>query len=129
MADELKKEAFDLKISHNVFFAGVRSDVSKIVNAFDVFVLTSLYEGLGISAVEAQANGLPCILSDAIPKEADLTNVTFISVNQKPQMWAEAIVKHTRARDLTQNGKVKEKGYDILNEAKKLELFYKDLVC
>lgn len=64
---ELRQRAQKLNIASKVIFLGVRSDVADILSASDFFVLSSFAEGFGISALEAQANGLPCFLSSGVP--------------------------------------------------------------
>ena len=66
-----------LGIADHVRFLGIRSDVADLMQAMDVFAFPSLYEGLGIALIEAQASGLPCIVSDTIPPEAYLTDLVF----------------------------------------------------
>ena len=63
----IREKVDDLGLSDSVFFLGNRGDVNRILQAMDVFLFPSLYEGLGIAALEAQAAGLPCIISDSVP--------------------------------------------------------------
>lgn len=78
----------------SVFFLGQRDDVADLYQAFDVFCLPSEFEGLGMVAVEAEASGLPCILSDAVPKDADPAGTAvFLPVNDA-EAWEEAINVH-----------------------------------
>lgn len=72
---------------------GVRSDVAEILQAADVFLLPSLYEGLPISLLEAQAAGLPCVISDVISREAVVTElVCQVPLEAEPDAWAEKIL-------------------------------------
>ena len=82
-----------LGLSRSVVFTGVRDDVNRIVAAFDVFVFPSLYEGLGLAVIEAQALGIPCVISDAIPPEVDigLGLVERVSLRAGVGAWLEAI--------------------------------------
>ena len=85
----LEAKAVDLGVSSAVLFLGHRDDVSRLLQAFDLFAMPSRVEGLGKAAVEAQAAGLPCILSSAFPKEAAITqDVTFLEP-EDPDVWAE----------------------------------------
>lgn len=78
-------------LSDRVRFLGQRSDMPDVYSAFDSFVLPSLYEGLGLAAVEAQRSGLPCLLSDAITREVDATGgCRFLPVDDSA-VWATAI--------------------------------------
>ncbi len=77
-------------LSDKVKFLGQRDDVNELYQAFDAFALPSLYEGLGLVGVEAQAAGLPCILSDAITREVDVTGTCDFLPIDDPDVWAEA---------------------------------------
>lgn len=80
-------------LEKNVLMLGNRNDVEELMQVFDVFVLPSLYEGLGIVLIEAQSAGVPCVTTDEIPEEAEL-NKTFkrISLKEKQLLWAEEIL-------------------------------------
>ena len=89
---DLEVKAVELDIAHDVLFLGVRDDVPRLMQAFDLFVMPSRFEGLGMAALEAQAAGLPCILSDAVPREAAQTeDVTFLPADD-PDIWAEKML-------------------------------------
>lgn len=111
---EVKKHASDLKISNSVFFLGVRNDINNILQAADVFILPSLYEGLPMVAIEAQASGVPCILSDKISTEVNVTgNVQFKSLLCSDDDWADVVLAVSTYRK--KNDKVfclSEAGYD-----------------
>lgn len=125
LKSELKKRTEELGISDNVMFMGQRNDVNELLSAMDIFVLPSLYEGLPIVGVEAQANGLPVLMSDTITKEAAISECKYLSLNAGAEKWADEIV---RLADLGRisNGRelIIKKGFDICSEAKKLEEFY-----
>ena len=83
--------AVELGVASRVMFLGQRSDVDRLYQAFDAFALPSLYEGLPLVSVEAQAAGLPCLLSDRITREVDVTGtVRFLPIDD-PAVWAEAL--------------------------------------
>lgn len=93
----VEEQAKQLGLLKRVVFAGVRSDVPELMlGAMDVFLFPSLSEGLGLVLVEAQAAGLPCVISDVIPEEADVvsTLVTRISIACSDEEWAEKILKN-----------------------------------
>lgn len=78
-------------VADRVMFLGQRGDVDRLYQAFDAFALPSLYEGLCLVGVEAQAAGLPCLLSDRITREVDVTGaVQFLSIGD-PERWATAL--------------------------------------
>jgi glycosyltransferase involved in cell wall biosynthesis len=92
---EIGALARDLGIADRIVFAGVRSDVPRLVTgAMDAFAFPSHHEGLGLAAVEAQAAGLPCVLSDTLPEEIDVVPelVRRLSLNAPPALWAERIL-------------------------------------
>lgn len=115
-----------LGLSNSVLFTGVRQDVADLMQAMDVFIFPSFYEGLGLAAIEAQAAGLPCILSDAITTEAKITDrVTFLSLSLSPEIWAETILlyKSYSQRPNTKD-QIKSAGFEIKSAAKGLEEYY-----
>ena len=78
-------------LTDRVKFLGQRSDVNRLYQAFDAFVLPSLYEGLCLVGVEAQVSGLPCLLSDAITREVDVTGECKFLPIDSPAVWADEI--------------------------------------
>ncbi len=88
----LETRAVELGVEQEVLFLGHRDDVSRLLQAVDLYVMPSRFEGLGMAAVEAQAAGLPCLLSDAFPKAANITgDVTFLPPDD-PDVWAERML-------------------------------------
>jgi glycosyltransferase involved in cell wall biosynthesis len=84
-----------LGLGEHVIFAGSRADVSRLMRgAMDAFLFPSRYEGLGLVLVEAQAAGLPCVLADVVPREADIVPplVHRLSLHQSPGVWADALL-------------------------------------
>lgn len=123
---QLKKKATELGIDDYVMFLGERNDVPRILLAMDVFALTSLFEGLGVSMIEAQCSGLPCIGSTNIPNEVDLTKrVRFLDLDDSPQLWADCVLELFRMkRSNDAYLRVANAGYDINASADKLDNFY-----
>lgn len=123
---EIEKKVFRLGIKDRVMFLGVRSDVTRLYQAMDVFVLPSLYEGLGIVGIEAQAAGLKMVCSDVIPEIARITDeVIALSLQETPQTWAEKINCFTNryARKNTYE-EIKKAGFDVPFLAQNLENYY-----
>ena len=123
---ELKDRVKKNNLEDKVVFTGNRKDVNELLNAFDVFVFPSLYEGLGIALIEAQCNGLLCIVSDTIPVEAKVTNNLFyISLDKNSKYWSDTILnKYKNYSRKSQVQKVKEAGYDIVKVIRQMEEFY-----
>lgn len=94
---EIEKEILDLALADSVILLGIRKDIPELLMAMDIFVLPSLFEGLGIAALEAQATGLKCILSDEIPKEVDCGNCEFISLNTDISVWCTYVLKNDKS--------------------------------
>ena len=90
----------------------------------DVFCLPSLFEGLSITCIEAQAAGLKCLLADVISEDSGITDlVTFLPLEE--QIWMEEIALTKMSEDRKQRGReIKEAGYDIRTAVKKLEKLY-----
>lgn len=92
LKDKIEKKVNKLGIQDKVKFLGNRNDTEYFYSAFDNFIFPSLFEGLGIVLIEAQASGLNCIVSDVIPNKAIINkNVKKISLNASPMEWAECI--------------------------------------
>lgn len=131
---ELKTQILEkikkLKIERNVELLGIRNDIPELLQAMDVFLFPSLFEGLPVSLVEAQATGIQCVISDGVPAESILVkeNVKVISLKENAEQWANKIleIKNFERKDVSEI--IKEKGYDIKENAKKLEEKYRELL-
>lgn len=111
--------------SEHVKRLGFRQDVGSVMQAMDVFLMPSFFEGLPLSAIEAQMSSLPCFLSDAIAPETAVTElVTFISLNRTAKDWATHILNAKGTARSAQSAKsLSEMGFDAKAETKKLEAF------
>lgn len=113
---DIKDKADKLGIRENIVFLGSRSDAAGLYQAMDLFLFPSLYEGLGIAVVEAQASGLPTVVASTIPKEAIYTSfVEMYNLNEENAVWSKAVVSLLQANK-RQNVSLKdiiEAGYDI----------------
>lgn len=123
---QIMQAAEQLGLSSDVIFTGVRSDVERLVQAMDVFVLPSLYEGLPVTMVETQAAGLPCIISDKVPPECILTEglVDVMPLSASPGAWAEKILAKRAIPRTDRRAEIAAHGFDITTEAVKLQEFY-----
>ena len=97
-------------------FLGKRDDVSELLQAADVFFLPSIYEGLPIVVLEAQAAGLTCIVSDSITREVDITgNVQFINLHEQKNKWVNALIDSSKMARHDVGEKLKDSEYNINN--------------
>ena len=131
---ELKEKLFDeiknLNLSENIIFLSNRDDVNCLYQAMDAFILPSLYEGLGIVLIEAQASGLQCYASKyVVPAEASITNkCMFISLDKNEVEWAEMILKNKNLSRKSEKEALIKSGYDLSTEKNKLVNYYKTLI-
>lgn len=102
----IKKYAKDLAVCDYIIFAGNQTDTYKYYSAFDIFIMPSLYEGLGISAVEAQASGLIALLSNAMPRDCNIAKTTeFLDISD-PSIWAKRIIDIKNSRVFERNSDI-----------------------
>lgn len=112
-----------LELCNNVTFLGSRDDTHKLYQAFDLFILPSLHEGLPVVGVEAQAAGLPILFSEEVTKEVKLTDeIEFLPINKGEGIWKEKILKIRKNKILRKNNvdKLTKLGYNVKNESQKL---------
>lgn len=123
---QIQEKVSKSEIAEKVIFTGVRADVNKLMQAMDVFAFPSLYEGLPVTMIEAQASGLPCIISKNVSEECIVTNglVTSKRLDEAPSEWAECILEQVHRPREDHIGEIKAAGYDIIAAAKQLEKFY-----
>lgn len=108
-----------------VKFLGLRKDVKDLYNVMDVFVLPSWYEGLPVVSVEAQANGLPCFVSDKVSKECNLSSsMHFISLDKNAGDWSKKILDSNITRNKNAKQELIANNFEIKNEAGKLIKLY-----
>lgn len=122
----IEAKAKEMGIYEKILFLGVRDDVNRILQAMDVFVFPSKYEGLPVAVVEAQTAGLACVISDRVPNDVILTNglVTSLSLDLSAREWTEHIISRLGEERINRVDEVKSQGYDIFDTACWLEEFY-----
>ena len=126
----LEQQIAALGLTEHVRLPGFCKDVPAMLDAFDLFVLPSRFEGLGIVLIEAQRSGLACIASDAVPGDTRVIECAYLPLND-PEAWAAAIM---RAKPLQSEARAipaepfERAGYAIEIEAKKLEKRYLECV-
>lgn len=127
LRQEMEKKAADLGIANRVIFTGIRSDVPDLMQAMDCFAFPSIYEGIPVTLIEAQAAGIPCLVSDGVPVECAKTNLLKqIPLSAGANTWAKEILsKRNCLRQNTRETIIKA-GYDIEANAQWLQDFYID---
>lgn len=119
---EVKRKIKAYGLENVVRLLGRRDDVNKIMQAADVLVMPSFFEGLTVVGIEAQASDLPLLLSDTVTKELGLLPSTqFISLEAGPTAWTEAIVNSKQHNRQSRYEELKAAGYDIGNETERVE--------
>lgn len=128
--NELRNKVEQLGLSDAVVFLGVRSDVYELLNAFDVFVFPSLFEGLPFTLIETQCNGLPAVSADTVTPLVKVSEcVRFLSLEESDTVWADCALEEAARRPVEgAREDVVNAGYDIDTEAKALVRYYQDCV-
>ena len=124
-----EQRAKSLGVSESVIFAGVRPDVHRLMQAMDVLVFPSRFEGLGVVLIEAQAAGLHALASSAVPAAAKVTpELEFLSLGEKPETWAARVqvLAHRSRRDT--RTEIASAGYDVAQVAVELQHFYEQAI-
>lgn len=127
----VREQAGRLGIDKSVIFTGIRPDVPELLQAMDVFLFPSIYEGLPVAVIEAQATGLPSLISDAVDSEVKITpNLEFMSLEESPDAWAEKVLEMGQDADrYDRSGLVSDAGYDVNRNAEWLTNFYLELAA
>lgn len=128
--EPINKAIADEGIERSVRLPGVREDVNEFYSAFDVLLMPSLYEGLPVSAIEAQASGLPCVFSVGVPHEVDLTGGNaFVPLRDGVGTWASALLSALDGGRIDDGEQLLEKrGYSAKENAELLMRHYESLV-
>ena len=128
LLDEMKDKAKSLNIDKSVMFLGNVNNVNEMYQAMDLFLLPSLFEGLPVVGIEAQAAGLKCVMSDTVTNEVAITdNVQFIGLNIPIDEWVDAILKNRQYERKDMKNEIISAGYSIKEEAKKLQEIYEKM--
>lgn len=123
--DEVKAKAKAYGLEEHTRFLGMRTDIPDILSAADAFVLPSLWEGLPVTVIEAQASGLHCVVSQGLTEEMNVLGmVEYISLKAAPAEWAGALVKAARYPRRDTYEEMRASGYDINTTAPWLQEFY-----
>lgn len=125
LEEKIKQKAKDLNIYNSIRFMGNVNNVNEMYQIMDVFLLPSLFEGLPVVGIEAQAAGLKCFFSDVITTEVKITeSVEYISLNETLDKWADKIIAAQSYKRKNVKEEIIKAGYSIENEASKLQELY-----
>lgn len=126
LEDEIRRDIAEKGLTDCIVFVGSRSDIYDVLQAMDVFLFPSFYEGFGTVIVEAQCSHLPLIASDTIPHETKLTDsVEFMSIKADPKEWADRAIYLAENTERFDNcHEIKAKGYDIHDTYSWMQDFY-----
>ena len=130
LQNDIKNYATKLGIVENIKFLGIRYDVNELMQAMDVFLFPSIYEGLGNVITESQAVALHSLSSTAVPHEVKMTEYAeFLSLNDSAKTWANKLLIYNKKykRRNTHNDLI-EQGYEIKTAAANLLEYYESLV-
>lgn len=126
---ELRKSIEDkvnsLCLNEVVFFEGIQSNIPKYLSSFDLLLFPSLFEGLPVSIIEAQASGLKCFLSDTIDRSVDITNnITFMPLSSSSKEWAQSMLQSIPYERKNNLNAIEDAGYDVKKNLKNLLSIY-----
>lgn len=125
LQEQICHKVKSLGIEKNVVFLGLRDDIEKVCQAFDVFLFPSLYEGLPVTLIEMQAADIPCVISDVITEEVCITDIVKkVSLDMSPQLWADEVLKYINFIKTDTSSQIKAAGFDIKETALWLQNFY-----
>lgn len=126
---EIIKELTKYKIIENVRIIGISDEVNKYMQAMDVFIFPSHFEGFGTVAVEAQASGLPVIASEGVPKSTKITDlIQYLSLDDDISIWVEKILSINNRNRKNMYDSIRNSGFDIYSVSKEIEQIYINMI-
>ncbi|MCX7883738.1 MAG: glycosyltransferase family 1 protein [Caloramator sp.] len=133
LKNNIETKVKNLGLNDFIIFIGKTLDVPQLMQAIDIILMPSKFEGLPLTLVEAQAACLPCFVSDVVSKEVAITDlVHFISLKKSPKEWAEQIInlKPINRREIKDkiDNQIVEAGYSITDNAKKMKELYRNYI-
>lgn len=126
LLNDVKNQVTELNLEDKVVFLGSRNDVPQLLQAIDLLIFPSFYEGLPLTVIEAQAAGVPCLISDTITDEVILTDlIEKLSINIDAEIWADKTIElFSQHKRINRFHEIYEKDYDIHSLVKSLTEFY-----
>jgi len=132
LEDQMLEKIEVYGIKEKVSWLGRREDIRQFYNAFDAFILPSIYEGLPVVGVESQAAGLPIFFSDAVTSEAAVAELGhFISLDKSAENWADIVIKETLKAIPNRRGReddMRRAGFDAVSETERLTEYFENAV-
>ena len=127
MRNQIEQKIKEMELRNNVVMMGARKDVANILKASDCFLFPSNWEGLPVTVVEAQAAGLPCLISDRITDEVNITSlVKKLPIDQGVKCWID-VIERTSFKKQDVIRQICEAGFDIKESSEWLQNFYKEI--
>ena len=123
LQESIRRKVRFLGLEQFVVFAGLQKNPASFYNAMDVFCFPSLWEGLPLTLVEAQYNGLPCIISDRVTKEVVITDNVYSISNGEKYPWID-LMKKLQTTNITRSVNIRSTSFDINQRYKILESLY-----
>lgn len=130
LENEIQNLIKEKNLVDKVVFLGLRADVAELLQAMDLFILPSKFDALAQTAVEAQATGLKCIVSDVFPEEAKITdNIQMLNLDE--DLWVREAVKWSKGYQRFDTRKeMRDRGFDITEQIRVIEKLYSECeVC
>ena len=125
LENEIKLLSKQLGITKQIKFLGMRTNIAELLQAIDVFIFPSFFEGLPVTLIESQAAGLKILASDTITDEVKLTNdISYLSINESPGIWANKINSFLPVKKKNNLDLIVQNNYDIISNALEIETFY-----
>lgn len=130
LRSNLEDKVIQLGLIDEIIFLGVRNDIACLMAGSDLMLMPSLYEGFGVVLIEAQAVGIPSLVSNTIPKDSDvnLGLLNFFSLEEAPEKWAKKSLEIIRARKTIDKSirleALKEMSFDIRTNIQRIERLY-----
>lgn len=130
LEEKIIKKVHKLNLQNNVLFYGISQNVNELLQAFDVFLFPSLYEGLPVTMIEAQASGIKCFISEKVPKETIICdNVEILKLDDTPTQWALEMNKYCLGYERKNMfNEIENHHFDIVENAKWMEKKYLEMV-
>lgn len=120
---DIEKKVEELGIREKVVLLGTRNDIPQLLQAMDVYLFPSVYEGLPVALVEAQAAGLPCVISDTIAPESMMTNhIEAYSLQMSAEEWAKKVLDWSMHERVDSTDVLRDAGYDIMETVRMYEM-------